>query len=113
MARKKRDETEEMLVRLFGSTSRPRILGLLINHPQQAFYQREIVYETGLSLQAVQRELKNLLHLGILKKRETKAKVYYQIDSSSPWFNPLKEIYDYALEESNYSTQDAVLQDPR
>ena len=97
MARKKRDETEEMLVRLFGSTSRPRILSLLINRPQQAFYQREIVYETGLSLQAVQRELKNLLHLGILKKRETKAKVYYQIDPSSPWFNPLKEIYNYAL----------------
>jgi hypothetical protein len=52
------------------------------------------VYETGLSLQAVQRELKNLLHLGILKKREAKAKVYYQIDSNLPWFNPLKEIYD-------------------
>jgi predicted transcriptional regulator len=112
MGRKKRDETEEMLVRLFGSTSRPRILGLLINHPQQAFYQREIVYETGLSLQAVQRELKNLLHLGILKKRETEAKVYYQIDASSPWFNPLKEIYEYALEESNYSTPEAALQDP-
>ena len=93
MVRKKRDESEEMLVRLFGSTSRPRILGLLIKHPEQAFYQREIVYVTGLSLQAVQRELKNLLQLGVLKKREEKAKVYYQIDSSSPWFNPLKAIY--------------------
>ena len=94
MPGKKRDESEEILVRLFGSISRPRILGFLIDHPQEAFYQREIVYETGLSLQAVQRELKNLLHLGILKKQETKAKVYYQIHSSSPWFNALKEIYD-------------------
>ena len=94
MSKKKRDESEEMLVRLFGSTSRPRILGFLIDHSQEAFYQREIVYETGLSLQAVQRELKNLLHLGILKKRETNAKVYYQIHSSSPWFNALKEIYE-------------------
>jgi hypothetical protein len=82
-----------------------------MTHPQQTFYQREIVYETGLSLQAVQRELKNLLHLGILKKRETKAKVYYQIDPSSPWFNPLKEIYAYALAGSNYPTRDAAIQD--
>jgi hypothetical protein len=50
------------------------------------------MYETGLSLQAVQRELENLFSLGILKKRETKARVYYQIDTASSWFRPLKEI---------------------
>jgi predicted transcriptional regulator len=83
---------EEMMVRLFGSTSRPKILGLLLNRPRQTFYQREIMYETGLSLQAVQRELGNLIRLGILKKRETKARVYYQVNSASPWFRPLREI---------------------
>jgi predicted transcriptional regulator len=86
------DHKEEMMARLFGSTSRPRILRLLLSHPQQAFYQREVVYETGLSLQTVQRELENLFHLGILKKRETKARVFYQVDSTSPWFSPLREI---------------------
>ncbi len=91
---KKRDHREEMMIRLFGSTSRPRILGLLLSHPQQALYQREIMFETGLSLQTVQRELQNLLCLGILKKRETKARVYYEIDMTSPWFKPLREIYD-------------------
>jgi len=90
---KNRDPLEEMMVRLFGSTSRARILGLLLSRPQQAFYQREIMYETALSLQSVQRELENLIHLGILKKRETKARVYYQIDITSPWFRPLREIY--------------------
>jgi len=97
MALKNREQTEEMLIRLFGSTSRPRILSLLLNYPQQAFYQREIVYETGLSLQAVQRELENLFNLGILKKHETTARVYYQIDLSSPLYKPLKEIYEFAL----------------
>ena len=48
------------------------------------------MYETGLSLQAVQRELENLLGLGILKKRETNARVYYEVDMTSPWFRPLK-----------------------
>ena len=89
---KNRDTMEEMTVKLFGSTSRPRILSLLLSHPQQTFYQREIMYETGLSLQTVQRELENLIRLGILKKTETKARVYYQINTTSPWFRPLKEI---------------------
>ena len=89
---KKRDHLEEMMARLFGSTARPRILNLLLSHPEQTFYQREIMYETGLSLQAVQRELENLICLGILKKRETEARVYYQIDVTSSWFRPLREI---------------------
>ena len=91
---KSRNHMEEMAIRLFGSTSRPRILNLLLSRPRQAFYQREIMYETGLSLQTVQRELENLFRLGILEKRETKARVYYQVNSTSPWFRPLKEICD-------------------
>ena len=83
---------EEMTVKLFGSTSRPRILSLLLSHPQQTFYQREIMYETGLSLQAVQRELENLTDLGILDKRETKERIHYKVNTTSPWFRPLQEI---------------------
>jgi predicted transcriptional regulator len=83
---------EERMVRLFGSTARPRLLSLLLSRPQQTFYQREIMYETGLSLQAVQRELENLIRLGILKKREIKTRIYYQIDVTSPWFTPLRQI---------------------
>ncbi len=96
MSMKNRDTAEEMTVKLFGSTSRPRILSLLLTHPQQTFYQREIMYETGLSLQTVQRELENLIRLGILMKRETKARVYYQINTTSPWFRPLKQICELA-----------------
>jgi predicted transcriptional regulator len=92
MPTKKREPFEEMMVRLFGSTARPRILNLLLSDPEQTFYQREIMYETGLSLQAVQRELENLIRLGILKKWGTKARVYYPIDVTSPWFRPLKAI---------------------
>jgi predicted transcriptional regulator len=96
---KNRDDMEEMMVKLFGSTSRPRILSLLLNHPQQAFYQREIMWETGLSLQTVQRELENLFSLGIVKRRETNARVYYQVNTTSAWFRPLKEICELAGKE--------------
>jgi predicted transcriptional regulator len=99
MPMKNRDRMEERMVKLFGSTSRPRILSLLLSHPQQVFYQREIMYETGLSLQTVQRELENLFSLGIIKKRETNARVYYQVDRGSPWLGPLKEIYELAGRE--------------
>ncbi len=94
MSTKDRNHMEEGMAKLFGSTSRPRILDLLLGHPRQIFYQREIMYETGLSLQAVQRELANLLSLGILKRRETKRRIYYQIDMTSPWFKPLRGIFE-------------------
>ena len=85
-------DSNEILSRLFGSVSRARILEFLVSQAGRAFYQREIMYETGLSLQPTQRELKNLLDLGIIKRRETADRVYYEIDSLSPFFKPLREI---------------------
>jgi predicted transcriptional regulator len=80
------------LVRLFGSTSRARILALLSGRPHQSLYQREIMFETGLSLQAVQRELRNLVKLGILKTHSYDNRVYYEINPASSFFGPLTEI---------------------
>jgi predicted transcriptional regulator len=76
-------------------TCRPRgrILQFLLSQSGRAFYQREIMYETGLTLQPTQRELKNLLDLGIIKKWETAEKVYYEIDTLSPFVKPLREIF--------------------
>jgi predicted transcriptional regulator len=86
-------DSDDVLSRLFGSVSRARILDFLLSQSGRAFYQREIMYETGLTLQPTQRELKNLLDLGIIKKRETAGKVYYEIDTLSPFFKPLREIF--------------------
>jgi hypothetical protein len=46
-------DPEESLVKLFGSVSRARILNFLYAFEGQSFYQREIMYETGLVLRAV------------------------------------------------------------
>ena len=86
-------DPEEILTRLFGSASRARILQFLLSHAGRAFYQREIMFETGLTLHPAQRELKNLYDLGIIKKQETLDKVYYEIDTLSPFFKPLCEIF--------------------
>lgn len=82
----------EILVKLFGSVARARIIELLVSQVGRPFYQREIMYETGLSLHPTQRELENLTELSIVKKRETRDRVYYEIDTHSPFFKPLREI---------------------
>jgi len=86
-------------VKLFGSVSRVRILGFLFAHAGQSFYQREVMYKTGLSLRPVQRELSNIVELGIVKKQETNNRVYYQIDTTSPFFKPLREICNLVSDE--------------
>ena len=96
---KMKSDLEDTLVRFFGSTSRARILLFLYANFARTFYQREIMFETGLSLQTTQRELSNLLGLGIIKKQETNNKVYYQVNSASPFFKPLKEICSLSSEE--------------
>jgi predicted transcriptional regulator len=90
----------EVLTKLFGSASRARILELLLSNSGRTFYQREIMFETGLSLQPTQRELANLLDLGIVKKRETRDRVYYEIDTLSPFFKPLCEICEFTKKKN-------------
>jgi predicted transcriptional regulator len=89
-------DSDEILPKLFGSVSRVRIIELLLSQAGRSFYQREIMYETGLSLHPTQSELENLIDLRIVKKRETKDRVYYEINSHSPFFKPLCEICESA-----------------
>jgi hypothetical protein len=46
----------------------------------------------------VQRELQNLLDLGIVKKVSTLNRVYYEVNMSFPFFTPLREICGLAIE---------------
>ena len=95
---KNQSDPEQVLIKLFGSVSRARILTLLISREGQQLYQREIMYDIGFPLQPVQRELQNLLDLGIVKKVSTLNRVYYEINTSSPFFNPLRDICGFTIE---------------
>lgn len=92
---------DELLVRLFGSVSRTRILSFLYTFIGQSFYQREVMYETGLSLRPIQRELNNLVNLGIVQKQKTRHKVYYGINRESPFFKPLRDICETVSEKGS------------
>lgn len=89
-------DPEKWLSMLFGSGSRARIVLLFCTHPEREFYQREVMYETGLSLQPVQRELANLSRLGILAARRTKARVYYRLDTSRSVSRSLIQLVEFA-----------------
>jgi len=59
------------------------------------------MYETGLVLRAVQRELENLTSLGIVKVQKTRNRVYYEINRDSPFFKPFREICGLASERED------------
>ncbi len=89
-------DPEKWLSMFFGSRSRARIVLLFYADPAREFYQPEVMYETGLSLQPVQRELANLTRLGILSKRKTRTRVYYRLAPSSPISQSFKQLVELA-----------------
>ncbi len=76
---------------LFGSTRR-RVLSLLYGRPQERFYLRQIVRETGASPGAVQRELEALLRGGIIQRATEGRQVYFGANQESPIFSELRAI---------------------
>jgi len=81
--------TRDLSLVFFGKT-RQAVLSLLYGHADQAFYLREIVRNTGAGLGPVQREVKQLSEVGILKRTVRGHQVYYQANLSSPVFRELK-----------------------
>jgi len=81
------------LERLFGSKIRVKILSVLLKNKDRAFYQREVMYLTGGSLNAIQRELSNLTEIGLLLRSDGTSRVYYKINEESPLFEPVSSIF--------------------
>lgn len=60
------------LEHLFGSKTRARLLGVFLNHPEDAFFVRELTRKIDAQLNSVRREIENLVALGILREEESK-----------------------------------------
>ncbi len=76
---------------LFGQT-RLRVLGWLFGHPDEAFYLRQIVRQTGAAHGAVQRELAALTGAGLLRRTMQGRQVYFQANRGSPVFPELQAL---------------------
>jgi predicted nucleotidyltransferase len=76
---------------LFGQ-SRRNILGLLFAHPDRAFYLREIIAATGSGTGQVQRELENLVGVGLALREKRANQVYFRANADAPVFEELRGI---------------------
>lgn len=74
---------------LLGKT-RGAVLGLLLSRPDEEFHVRKIARLSGATLGPVQRELKLLSQIGILKRREVGHQLLYRADPASPIHEELR-----------------------
>jgi predicted nucleotidyltransferase len=82
-----------MLERLFTSKSRVKILELLLLNPTMEFHLREISRRTRVSAPYVQRELANLMALGLVLKRSQGNLTLFRVNKNSPIAEELKRIF--------------------
>jgi DNA-binding transcriptional ArsR family regulator len=76
---------------LFGKTRR-HVLVWLYGHPDERFYLRQLVRQTGAAQGAVQRELQLLSAAGLVTRTEDGRQVYFQANRESPVFTELQQL---------------------
>jgi predicted nucleotidyltransferase len=82
-----------LLEELFSSQARVAILKLLLLNAGNRYYLREIASLTDQPVQAVQRELPKLEHIGLLDHTVHGNRKYYQVNRECPIFPELKSIF--------------------
>jgi hypothetical protein len=108
---------------LFGSRTRARLLGLFLENAERPFFVRELARRVDAQINAVRRELKNLLDIGVVievegsgvaitpeKEGEEEGetgkgenKRFYQADTTFPLFDDLRAVMKKAAVLMNAS----------
>ncbi|MBI2414939.1 winged helix-turn-helix transcriptional regulator [candidate division WWE3 bacterium] len=78
-----------MLKDLFISEVRVNILKAMLPYPEKSFHVRAIVREVDTEINAVRRELARLTNLGLLRKRPSGNRIYYSVETISPYYPEL------------------------
>ena len=82
-----------MFEQLFGSKTRVKLLSLFLNNPGRPYYVREITRKIDEQINSVRRELSNLLSVGIVKSTSANNKLYYEVDTTYEYYEPLHKIF--------------------
>jgi hypothetical protein len=82
-----------MIEQLFGSKTRVKLLQLFYSNPNRAFYVREITRKIDEQINSVRRELANLLSIGIIASDTTNNRLYYEVNQSYEFYDPLRAIF--------------------
>lgn len=82
-----------MIEQLFGSKTRVKLLQLFYSNPNRSFYVREITRKIDEQINSVRRELANLLSIGIIASDTTNNRLYYEVNQSYEYYEPLRAIF--------------------
>ncbi len=82
-----------MIEQLFGSKTRVKLLQLFYSNPNRSFYVREITRKIDEQINSVRRELANLLNVGIIVSDNTNNRLYYEVNQSYEFYEPLLAIF--------------------
>lgn len=74
------------------SQYRSRVLGLLLLHPEQSYYLRQIARLTGSAPGTLQREMIKLEHAELVTVKRIGNQTHYQADTSCPIFDEISSI---------------------
>ncbi|MGI9028086.1 MAG: winged helix-turn-helix domain-containing protein [Candidatus Saccharimonadales bacterium] len=85
-----------MIEQLFGSKTRVKLLQLFYSNPNRSFYVREITRKIDEQINSVRRELSNLLNAGIISSETTNNRLYYEINKTYQFYDPLLQIFGAA-----------------
>jgi len=84
---------QPQLVEILFGAYRRRILSLLLLHPEQSFYVREIGRLTGVPAGSLHREVSQLAEAGLLDRSAAGNQVRYRADQSCPIYTELAGIF--------------------
>jgi hypothetical protein len=89
-----------MIEQLFGSKTRVKLLQLFYGNPNRSFYVREITRKIDEQINSVRRELANLLSIGIIVSDNTNNRLYYEVNQTYEFYDPLRLIFGGATASS-------------
>lgn len=81
------------LIELFPNPTLVKVLSLFLMHPEEEYYQRDIVERTGSGLLQVQRALKRMERAGLVSKTREGNRVYYTTERAHPAFQDLQRVF--------------------
>lgn len=88
-----KSKAEPQLVELLFGAYRRRILSLLLLHPEESFYVREIGRLTGVPAGSLHREATQLTEAGLLQRSPAGNQVRYQANRACPIYEELAGIF--------------------
>jgi hypothetical protein len=98
-----------MVEQLFGSKTRVKLLRLFYSNPNRSFYVREITRKIDEQINSVRRELSNLLSIGIISSDTTNNRLYYEVNQSYEFFQPLSTIFGSTEVAATESDEEVVI----